>query len=61
MVHVNFPASALRSTVTVSSRGPPCLPAGSSVADIDIRRFGSVGPITEQKYMSQTVNASASA
>jgi len=34
---------------------------GSSVADIEYRRLGSVGPSTEQKYWSQIVKLSASA
>ena len=56
--HVRALAAGAR---CVCTSGPPAFPPGSIVADIDISRFGSVGPITEQKYVSQIVNASASA
>ena len=32
----------------VINTGPPALPAGSMVPDIDISRLGWVGPMTEQ-------------
>jgi hypothetical protein len=49
VVQVNVLASALRGApASVCTSGPPCVAAGSIEADIDIRRFGSVGPITEQ-------------